>query len=269
MMSKKSVTKDKKKAGKRRFIYFSFINDGQSSGDIEIFNYIYDKMNLVAKAYGLYVVWRLNPLFVKRLSEEAPVSLAFPKVRWNKAECRRLLKKAELAVVDTIREAEEALECGKEPILMYNGKIPGKYRCALDGVFISGGFEGILKETQKRLLHLNKKTPANGYLTPLLFDCPQAVESNDICETVRCDKALDKKVKNENKELLLLWEQYHGYRDKIAELRRRERYDELLLIFDRLKGIIRKCPETGSEDGWDSDIIAGFYEVMELQGEQL
>ena len=244
---------------KNSFVYFSFLNVAGAYDDVQVFGYIYDKMTAVARANGFRVEWGISPLLAKKLSKDAPVGKAYARIHWKKSELRRLLKRAGLVVADTVGEAMAALSLGRETLLMYGEAIPDDYKEAINGAFVSDGFEGILQELQKR--------SGGKCEIPFLFDCPAGIEGNRQPETVIYDTDIATEEKKMNRDMLLLWEQCNNNRDKILRLRNSRKYDELSLLFDSLKQIIRKYPEKKTLPGWDCDIFSVFAEVQEKQGE--
>ena len=250
--------KPENKEKKSKYIYFSFLNDVSPSDDALIFNYIYDKMTVLARAYGFRVVWRISPLLAKKLSREKPLEKTYARVRWDKAECRRLLKRSDFAVVDTLDVATSALALGKETLLMYNRVVPEAYKHGIEGAFVSDGFEGVLKEAERKM--------SGACTVPFLLDCPETIDGAVKTETVASDTGMSPEDKRTYKELLLLWEKCSRDRDKIIELRNSRKYDELSLLFDSLRNVIKRHPEKGDLQGWNGEIIAAFAEVLKTEG---
>lgn len=250
--------KPESKEKKSKYIFFSFLSDVSPSDDTEIFDYLYGKMTVLASAYDYRVVWWISPLLAKKLSREMPLSKTYARVRWDKAECRRFLKRSEFAVVDTLDVATSALALGKETLLMYNRAVPEDYKSGIDGAFVSDCFEGVLKEAERKM--------SGACTVPFLLDCPETIDGAGKTETVVCHNEKSPEDKKSDKEMLLLWERCSRDRDKILELINSRKYDELSLLFNSLENAIKKHPEKGSLRGWDSEIIAAFAEVLKTEG---
>ncbi len=250
------MPEDKEKDSK--FIYFSFLSDAYPYDNTEIFDYIYNKMTVLANAYGFSVVWRVSPGLVKRLSKDKPVEKVYERVLWDRSECRRMLKASEFVVTDTLREASDAMSLGKETLLMYKTDIPEEYKCVINGAFISDGFEGVLREAERKM---------NGVGTvPFLFDCPDDIKSDKNGEIVKSKIITGTEDTGLNKEMLLLWERYNRDKEKIIALRNNRKYDELSLLFDDLESEIKRDSCEKKLPGWDSEVLAIFTEVVEKEG---
>lgn len=241
-----------------KIIYFSFLSDAYPSDNTETFDYIYNKMTVLAKAYDFSVVWRVSPVLANRLAKEKPVDKIYARVLWDKSECRRMLNKSEFVVTDTVRDASNAVSLGKETLLMYKKDVPEEYKRVINGAFISDGFEGILREAERKI---------SGVATvPFLFDCPDSIKSDKKGEVVISNNITGTEDTGLNKEMLVLWEKYNCDKEKIIELRNGRKFDELSLLFDDLESAIKRRSCEKDLSGWDSEVLDIFTEVVEKEG---
>lgn len=266
-MPEKTLIKATKQKKGKPFIYFSLSKTLATSSDICIFKYVYDKMTTLAKAYDFRVVWRIPVVIANFLSNDYSADSTFARVLWSKTDCLRFRKKAGFAVVDTIEEAMAALRPGKEVLLMYKEDIPAAYKAAMGGVFISNGFEGILKETEKIMMSLSDTDTTGVYPLPLLFDCPSAIEGDKISGNTEDAADINSDDIKILRKKLLLWEQCQMNKEKVLALRNEKKYDELSLIFSDFKDTIGKSSGIEWITCFDDEVISVFREMLDKQGE--